>query len=80
MGFGGLIHRVDMAEEEAWDYVNKNFQNWKEKRLKKKKGTDPWTTTEGITKIFLWGMPETEFPQFNIKQQITHPGNSKNSK
>ena len=37
MGFGGLIHRVDMAEEEAWDYVNKNFQNWKEKKTKKKK-------------------------------------------
>lgn len=36
MGFGGLIHRVDMAEGEAWDYVDKNFQNWKEKRLKKK--------------------------------------------
>lgn len=37
MGFGGLILRVDMAEEKAWDYVNKNIQNWKEKRLKKKK-------------------------------------------
>lgn len=37
MGFGGLILRVDMAEEKAWDYVNKNIQNWKEKRLKKRK-------------------------------------------
>ena len=36
MGFGGLIHRVDMAEGEAWDYVDKNFQNWKEKILNKK--------------------------------------------
>ena len=55
--FDGLISRLNMDEERiqwAWRYVNRNFPNWKAKRMKKKKKRKKSsqkckTITEGVT-------------------------------